>query len=140
MKKKLFVFISEIIFLSSCGLYKQTAPVASFGNNEISTNIKANLDMNSLKKVNATFETETLFGCIQLKQNGNKCLTASNHYRGLSKEESQVLYKAKKSNDIDFILDPEYVSEKHSWLLGLYKTKKIIVSGWGVKIKSFDQE
>ena len=86
------------------------------------------------KKDYEYIETQTLFGFIPLQHNGHKYLKSSNRYGALNKSESQVLYKLKQNSGADIILDPEFTSERHSWFLGLYKTTKITVDGWAVKV------
>ncbi len=138
-KTNLFIMGCCAAFLSSCASYNKTAPLIGYDNNSISTNVVADLDLDNAKKVSGTIETETLFGIIPLKKNGNKLLKSSNRYKSLSKKESQALYKAKENANVDIILDPEYTSEKHSWFFGAYKTSKTTVTGWGVNVNRLKQ-
>lgn len=132
--KKLCLAALTVSLFCSCASYRTSAPLQSISSNEISTYAEADIDYSTAKKVTATIETSSIFG-IPTISNGNKTLKSSNHYRGLSKRESQALYRAKKEYGVDMILDPEFESEKHSYFLGLVKRGKTTVNGWGVKVK-----
>ena len=126
--------------MTSCASYQKEAAIMSLGNNNINTYVEADLDYENAKKVQATVNTSTLFGFIQLERNGNKTLKSANRYKGLSKREAQALYRAKEKSDVDIILEPEFETEKHSWCLGIYKTSSTKVKGWGVNIKGIKQD
>jgi len=111
-----------------------------FGGNSINTYVSADLDYANAKKVQASVNTRTLFGFIQLERNGCKLIKSVNRYRGLSKAERQALYRAKENADVDIILDPEFESEKHSWLFGLYRTSSTKVKGWGINVKGIKED
>ena len=135
MKKKYFLLLGLcVILMSSCAFYEKTSPVFGYEDNSIKTNVTADLDVTNARKVSENIETQTLFGFIPLQHNGHKYLKSSNRYGALNKSESQVLYKLKQNSGADIILDPEFTSERHSWFLGLYKTTKITVDGWAVKV------
>ena len=112
----------------------------SLGNNNINTYVEADLDYANAKKVEGIVNTATLFGFIALERNGNKLLKSANRYKGLSKRESQALYRAKENSQVDVILEPEFESEKHSWFFGAYKTSVTKVKGWGVNIKGIKED
>lgn len=125
---------------TSCATYQKEAAIMSLGNNNINTYVEADLDYANAKKVEGAVNTRTLFGFIQLERNGNKLLKSANRYKGLSKHESQALYRAKVNSEVDIILEPEFESEKHSWFFGAYKTKSTKVKGWGVNIKGIKRD
>ncbi|MBQ7664619.1 MAG: hypothetical protein IJS43_05290 [Bacteroidaceae bacterium] len=125
---------------TSCASYTKEAPVMGIGGNKINTYVSADLDYANAKKVQASVNTRTLLGFIQLERNGNKLLKSSNRYRGLSKAESQALYRAKENADVDIILDPEFETEKHSWFFGAYKTRSTKVKGWGINVKGVKED
>lgn len=106
----------------------------------INTYVEADLDYANAKKVEGAVNTSTLFGFIELKKNGNKLLKSSNRYKGLTKRESQALYRAKESSQVDVILEPEFESEKHSWFFGAYKETSTKVTGWGVNMKGIKED
>ncbi len=140
MKKiNLFIAICVTVLLSSCASYQQTAPIMGIGGNCINTYVSAELDYKNAKRIEATIETQTLFG-FNLIRNVNKTLKSTNRYKGLNKRESQALYKAKSEANVDIILEPEFETEKHSWFLGIYKTSKTKVKGWGINIKSIKDD
>ncbi len=112
----------------------------SFGSNNINTYVEADLDYVNAKKVEGSVNTSTLFGFIQLKRNGNKTLKSVNRYKGLSKSESQALYRAKENADVDVILEPEFETEKHSWFFGAFRESSTKVKGWGVNIKGIKKD
>lgn len=114
--------------------------IMSLGNNNINTYVEADLDYANAKKVQASVNTATLFGFIQLERNGNKTLKSANRYKGLSKREAQALYRAKENADVDIILEPEFETEKHSWFFGAYRTSSTKVKGWGVNIKGIQKD
>lgn len=138
-KTNVFIAACAAALLSSCASYQQTAPVMAIGGNNIITNVAAELDYKSVKRIEGTVETQTLFG-FNLVRNANKTLKNNNRYRGLNKRESQALYKAKTEAGVDIILEPEFETEKHSWFLGAYKTSKTKVKGWGVNIRRFKEK
>lgn len=142
MKKLFFFFASAFVavLMTSCASYEKSAAVLSVQGNSINTYVAADLDYDGAKKVEGIVETKTVLGFIQLVRNGNKTLSLSNRYRGLNKMEKQALYRAKENSDVDIILEPEFETEKHSWFFGLYKTKRIVVKGWGVNIKGIKED
>lgn len=135
--KKFYLFVTAVIaafYMTSCARYTVDAPLMGISNNSINTYVAADLDYSSAKPVSAEIESQTLFGFISLTHNGNKQLTNTNRYKGLTKPERQALYKAKTNSNVDIILEPEFTVEKHSWFLGAYKTRKVSVKGWGVNM------
>jgi len=135
MKTKMLCLAAlTVSFFCSCASYRTSAPIQGISSDGISTYAEADIDYSTAKKVTATIETASVFG-ISTISNGNKTLRSSNHYRGLTKREAQALYKAKKDYDVDMILDPEFVYEKHRFFFGLIKNGKTTVTGWGVKVK-----
>lgn len=125
--------------VSSCASYQNEAAIMSLGNN-LNTYVEADIDYASAKKVEATVNTATLLGFIQLERNGNKTLRSANRYKGLTKRQSQALYRAKQNSGVDIILEPEFESEKHSWLFGVYRTSKTKVKGWGVNVRGIKED
>lgn len=136
MKKILvsLAFAAAVMAMQSCASYTNSAAVKTMSPTLI-TNVEADIDYASQKKVSATVESQKLFGFISLSRNGNKLMYSSNNYRGLTKAERQALYRAKENSGADLIIEPEFTTESHSYCLGLYKTKKVTVNGWGVKMK-----
>ena len=55
-----------ILSVSSCASYQNEAAIMSLGNN-LNTYVEADIDYASAKKVEATVNTATLFGFIQLE-------------------------------------------------------------------------
>lgn len=129
-----------ILGLSSCARYSIEAPVMGIANNAINTYVAADIDYKSAKKVSGEVERKILFGVFNLTRNGNKQLSNLNRYRTLNKAQRQALYRAKTNNDIDIIMEPEFSTEKHSWFFGLYKTRKVSVTGWGVNMKGIKED
>lgn len=123
--------------LAGCASYQKEAAVMSVGGTSVNTYVAADLDLENAKPVTATVETKTVLGFIPLVKNGNKTLKSVNRYKGLSKRESQALYRAKEAAGVDVILEPEFEKEKHCWFFGAYRTSKTVVKGWGVKVKGF---
>lgn len=109
------------------------------GGNSINTYVAAELDYENAKRIEGTIETQTLFG-FNLIFNGNKTIKSTNRYKGLNKRESQALYKAKSEANVDIILEPEFETESHSWFLGIYRTSKTKVKGWGINVKSIKED
>lgn len=125
---------------ASCAHYTVDGPVMGISSNSINTYVAADLDYKGAKQVSADVESNTLFGFINLTRNGDKQLTNSNRYKGLSKAERQALYRAKVNNNVDIIMEPEFTVEKHSWFFGAYKTRKVSVKGWGVNMKGIKED
>lgn len=125
---------------ASCAHYTADAPLMGIANNSINTYVKADLDYNGAKKVNAEVETKTLLAIFKLSRNGDKQLTNPNRYKSLTKPERQALYRAKMNNNVDIIMEPEFTTEKHSYFFGAYKTRKVSVTGWGVNMKGIKED
>lgn len=133
---KNFIALSLIAMgFASCAHYTVDAPVMGITNNSINTYVAADLDYSGAKKVTGEVETKILFAVFNLSRNGDKQLTNTNRYKGLSKRQRQALYRAKTNNNVDIIMEPEFTTERHSWFFGAYKTRKVIVTGWGVNMK-----
>lgn len=141
MKKFSYLIAACItVLLSSCAAYQKTAPIMGVTSNNINTYVSADLDYKNAKKVEATVETQTVLGFIQLTRNGNKTLKSANRYKGIDKREAQALYRAKVNSGVDIILEPEFEKEKHSYFFGLYKTTVTTVKGWGINIKGIKED
>lgn len=142
MKNFKTLLVAGVIALgfSSCAHYTTEAPVMGISSNTINTYVAADLDYKGAKVVSADVESKTLFGFISLSRNGDKQLTNTNRYKGLSKPERQALYKAKVNNNVDIIMEPEFTVEKHSWFFGAYKTRKVNMKGWGVNMKGIKED
>ena len=142
MKKitSFFAFGIAALAFTSCAHYNVDAPVMGIAGNSINTYVAADLDYKGAKQISADVQTKTLFGFISLTRNGDKQLTNSNRYRGLTRAERQALFRAKTNNNVDIILDPEFTIEKHSWFFGLYKTRNVNVKGWGVNLKGIKED
>lgn len=125
---------------TSCAHYTVDAPVMAIAGNSINTYVAADLDYKNAKRISADVETKKLFGFINLSRNGDKQLTNTNRYKGLTKPERQALYRAKVNNNVDIIMEPEFTTEKHSWFFGAYKTRKVSVKGWGVNMKGIKED
>lgn len=129
-----------VLGFTSCASYQKEAALMQINNNNINTYVAADLDYANAKRVQATVNTRTLFGFIQLERNGNKTLKSVNRYKFLSKPEAQALYRAKENADVDIILEPEFEKETHRWFFGLYKTRTTKVKGWGVNMKGIKED
>lgn len=140
MKKIIFgsAILMAMMLFSSCASYQKTAPILGVKDNAVATYVKADIDFASQKRVEGVVDKRKLFWCINLVRNGNKTLKNTTRYGGLSKIESQALYRAKENGNVDIILEPQFESEKHSWFFGIYKTYRTTVKGWGVNIKGFE--
>lgn len=134
-----FLIGIALLTLSSCAYYSQTAPISGLDPNGIKVNVVADLDMENAKTVTATVKTKKLFGFINLVHNERKNIR-SPRYRGFSEAEGLALYRAKNEADVDVILEPEFESEKHSWFLGIYKTRTTTLRGLGVNIKGYQKQ
>lgn len=125
---------------TSCASYTKDAALMQIQNNTIETAVAADLDLENAKIVTADVNKQILFGFINLDQDRtNKALHNVNRYKGLNKLERVALYKATENSDVDVILEPTFVTEKHSWFFGVYKTRRVSVKGWGVKIKGLKE-
>lgn len=140
MKKSMVLgaFVASVLF-TSCASYQKTAPVMGIVNANVNAYVEADLDYANAKKVEGTLETKSFLG-IPLKRNGNKTLKSSNRYKGLSKRESQALYRAKEAGNVDVILEPEFEKESHSYFFGAYRKTSTKVKGWGVNVKGFKKD
>lgn len=143
MKNYFYLILTALafpFFVSSCASYQKTAPIMGVSSNNINTYFAADVDYNSVQRVEGLVETQTLFGFIQFTVNGNKTLKSSNRYKGIDKREAQALYRAKESSNADIIIDPEFEKESHKYFFGAYRTTKTKVKGWGVNIKGIKED
>lgn len=142
MKKFQYLFAAGVLSMTfaGCAHYTVDAPVMGIANNSINTYVAADLDYQGAKKVSADVDKKKLFGFISLSRNGDKQLTNTNRYKGLSKTQCQALYRAKTNNDVDIIMEPEFTTETHSWFFGAYTSRKGNVKGWGVNMKGIKED
>lgn len=141
MKKLINLIVCAVVLLaaSSCTSVRETTPVMAIGTNNIVTNVKADLDYAGVKKIQGSATTNRILWIFSHTPNGNKQLKANNKYKGLGKTESVALYRAKKSADVDVVLEPEFETETHTYFLGIFKKTKVNVTGWGANIKGFKE-
>lgn len=125
--------------ISSCASYQKEAAVMSM-DSHLNTYLEADVDYSSTKPIQATVNTATLFGFIQLKRNGHKYFHSANRYKGLTKRQSQALYRAKEDSGADIIAEPEFEMEKHSWFFGAYTKTSTKVKGWGLKVNGIKED
>ena len=140
MKKFFYVILASSI-LASCATYQKSGPVMGVQSGSINTYVAADFDYANAKRVEGTVETKTLFGFIPLVKNGKRYYTASNFYgKSLNKNEQRALYRAKESGKVDVILEPNFETESHCYCFGLFKSKKVKVSGWGMNYKGLKED
>ena len=123
--------------MASCTSVKQTAPIMAIGGNNITTNVKAEIDYDGVKKIQGQASTTRVLWIFKHTPNGGKKITANNRYRSLNTTENVALYRAKQSGDVDLILEPEFVTQTKSYFFGIYKKTEVTVKGWGANIKGF---
>lgn len=111
----------------------------AIGGNNIVTNVKADLDYQGAKKINGQATSTRVLWIFSHTPNGNKQLKSSNKYKGLNKTENVALYRAKKSADVDIVLEPEFETEVKSFFFGIFKKTKVTMTGWGINIKNFKE-
>lgn len=124
---------------ASCSSVKQTAPVMAIGGNNITTNVKADIDYDGVKKIQGSASTTRILWIFKHTPNGGKKISANNRYRGLSNTENVALYRAKQSADVDIVLEPEFETQTKSYFFGIYKKTDVKVKGWGANIKGFKE-
>lgn len=126
-----------VFMAASCTSVKETAPVMAIGNNNIVTNVKADLDYQGIKRVKGSATVHRVLWIFSSTPGGNKKLSANNKYKGLNKAEATALYRAKAAADVDVILEPEFDTETKSYFFGIYKKTVVKANGWGANIKGF---
>lgn len=97
------------------------------------------MDYDNVKKIKGSATTKRVLWIFNHTTNGNKKLSTSNRYKGLSKTESVALYRAKTAADVDLVLEPQFEVETKSYFFGIYKRTQVNVVGWGANIKSFKE-
>lgn len=147
MRKILFTasVFTLMLFISSCGSVSKTGYVAPFARTEVHTDIlKADLDI-SKDKVEAKASSSYLFGFWRI-MGDNKFTEAKDGGLGnsifgnrIDKVKSAAMYKALQQSDADMLITPRYDTETKSYLLGLFKTYRVKVSGYNAKIKDLHQ-
>ena len=137
---KFLMMLAVVTCLASCTSVRQTSPILAIGGNNITTNVKAVIDYDNVKRVQGSASTTRVLWIFKHTPNGGKKISANNRYRGLGNTENVALFRAKKSADVDLILEPEFETEKHSWFFGAYKKSSTKVKGWGVNIKGIKQD
>lgn len=141
MKKSIILIESLVLILTaSCASYNKTTPMLGVNSNNINTYVAADLDYQNAQKVEGTVEYEKLLWIIPLKRNGNKTVSSSNRYKGLSNLESKALYKALENSKADIIVEPQFEKEHHSWFFGIYQKGSAKAKGWGVKINGLKED
>ena len=133
--KKLLTILGLSFILMSCANYNQTAPVLSY-QGTLTDLVKPVLDLSSGKDISATESTESICG---LTFGGSKKTFSSDNYRGLTKYESRAMYKVLTESGYDMIINPQFYTESHCYLFGFYQTKQVKVTGFGVKIKGYEE-
>ena len=106
-----------VLGFTSCASYQKEAALMQINNNNINTYVAADLDYANAKRVQATVNTRTLFGFIQLERNGNKTLKSINRYKFLTKPEAQALANElhiSRNNVSDYLL---YMEQMTIWLI-----------------------
>lgn len=141
MKNNILILVIAMLVMAcaSCTSVRQTAPVMGIAGNNIVTNVKADLDYDNVKRIKGSATTKRVLWIFNHTTNGNKRLSASNRYKGLSQAESVALYRAKSAADVDVVLEPQFEVETKSYFFGIYKRTQVNVVGWGVNIKSFKE-
>lgn len=142
MRKKLVVCVMTMTLLLTvgCASYQKTAPVMGIRDASINTYVAADLDYENAQRVEGIVDTRTVLWFIPLVRNGNKTLESATYGRTLSHDKKQALYRAKESSGVDIILDPQFEIETHRWFFGIYKTKRVKVTGWGVNVKGIKED
>lgn len=134
------IFLGSVVFgMASCTAVRQTAPVMAIGGNNITTNVKADIDYNGIKKIQGEASTTRVLWIFSHTPNGNKKLKANNRYKGINGTENVALYRAKKAGNVDLILEPEFETLTKSYFFGIYKKTNVTVNGWGANIKGFEE-
>lgn len=136
---KLFLVIAVVFGVSSCTTVQQSTPVMAIAGNNISTNVKADIDYKSVKKVQGEATTNRILWIFKHTPGGNNTIKTSNQFKGLNNAEKVALYRAKKSADIDMILQPEFETYTKSYFFGIFKKSVVKATGWGVNIKGFSE-
>ena len=140
MKKSILLIACGItLFLTSCATYKKETPVLAIGANCVNTYIKAELDYQNARPIEAEINIRKFLG-INFVYNEDKRFVSSNRYKGFGKYESQALYKAIEENDVDIVIEPRFETDTHCWLFGIFKQSNIKVKGWGMNIKGFKED
>ena len=133
--KKLLTILGLSFILMSCASYNQTAPVVSY-QGTLTNLVKPILDLSSGRNISGTEATTSIF-CFII--GGSKKTLSSDNYRGLTPYESRAMYKALSASGYDMILNPQFYTESHSYFFGVYRTKEVKVTGFGVKIKGYEE-
>ena len=136
---RFLMMFALVTCLASCSSVKQTAPIMAIGGNNITTNVKADIDYDGIKKVQGSASTTRVLWIFKHTPNGGKKISSNNRYRGLSTTENVALYRAKQSADVDLILEPEFETYTKSYFFGIYKKTEVKVKGWGANIKGFKE-
>lgn len=141
MKKNVLLSIAlSALVLTSCATYEKTGPIMGVQSNNVNTYVAADFDYANAKRIEGSVQRKTLFGFIPLVKNGKRYYTASNRYRGLSKVEQQALYRAKEDGNVDVVMEPNFETESHSYLFGLFTVTKTKVSAWGMNYKGLKED
>lgn len=116
----------------------------------VQANLKADLDIDTTKKIQGTAHQSRLFWCIWFRH-ANHFADGVNYtgegqsmgWFGPGMEEetkSAAAYKAVVPTKADLLIAPQYVTKVDSYIFGLYKEVTVTVTGWGAKIKNIRQK
>lgn len=131
--------LAFVFSMASCSSVKQTAPVMAIGGNNITTNVKAEIDYEGVKKIQGEASTTRVLWIFKHTPNGGKKIQSNNRYKGLNGTENVALYRAKQAADVDLILEPQFETQTKSYFFGIYKKTNVKVVGWGANIKGFKE-
>ena len=142
----LLMSVGMLLLTTSCTTVSRTGQAAPFAYTEVHPDqIKAEMDFNLQQKSTGKASAWYVLGFLKVAGDSKYSeVKGSETTVGLlgdrvAKVKSAAIYNALGGSDYDMLVNPQYDTEAKSYLFGLIKGYKVMVKGYGAKIKNLYQ-
>lgn len=129
-----------MLITTGCAGTYNTAAVAGIQNPVANTHVAVKVDYANATKVQGYGEEKAVLGIFKWGKNRKNTFKASNRYKGLNGGEKRAMYDAVEKSNADIILEPQFKHTTKSYFFGFYRYTKTYMTGWGAKIKGFEED
>jgi len=146
---KFLSLLTFTLFLASCSSTMNRSQRSGSLNVRVYSDLQADLDIDTSKKISGTAKHSKLFGLINLQSSKNYAdgVTYDDSSRGFNlfsggvveDAKSAAAYNAITTNKADVIVIPQYTIKVESYVLGLWKEVTAQVTGYAGRIKNIRQ-
>ena len=140
MKKLLMINLAGLMLCSCNSTFTNTLSVPMYSPKAEINPIRADVDVDMNKKISGEAEA-TYFLFFKVSKDDNKYaegLRFQSEGVGLKKLKASAGYKAISNSNVDIIVHPNYIIERHEYFF--FSTVKIKVTGYAGYFKKFYQE